>query len=81
MGQTGPVGYQGKDGVGLHIKGAYETLQELPPGNPGDAYFVKQTLYVWNDSQIISAVRPVPTVHRGALVPPAMPARRDRPDQ
>lgn len=50
-GFTGPTGPQGEDGVGLDVIAAYNTLGELPgTGNSGDAYFVGQVLYVWNDS-------------------------------
>ena len=51
-GPAGPQGLPGKDGTGVSILGAYNTLEELqnahPTGNVGDAYMVDRNLYVWN---------------------------------
>ena len=51
-GATGATGDTGATGVGLSIKGSYDTYQELinahPTGNPGDAYLVDGSLYVWD---------------------------------
>lgn len=47
--QAGP---KGKDGTGLTILGAYDSLEELktihPIGNIGDGYMIGSNLYVWN---------------------------------
>ena len=54
-GDTGPAGQTGDTGatgVGLTIKGSYNTYEELinehPTGNDGDSYLVNGSLYVWN---------------------------------
>lgn len=52
-GPTGPTGPQGQTGIGVTIKGAYDTLDDLenvhPVGNPVDAYVVGDDLYIWSD--------------------------------
>lgn len=49
IGQAGP---RGKDGSGLTILGAYDTLEQLklahPTGNKGDSYMIDANLYVWD---------------------------------
>lgn len=51
-GPAGPTGDTGATGVGLTIKGSYNTYEELinehPTGNDGDCYLVNGSLYVWN---------------------------------
>ena len=56
-GDTGPAGAKGDTGAtgtGITIKGSYDTYEELihdhPTGNPGDAYLVNGSLYIWNGS-------------------------------
>ncbi len=45
-------GETGATGVGLTIKGSYDSYEELiaehPTGNNGDRYLVNESLYVWN---------------------------------
>ena len=53
-GPAGPIGDTGASGTSVTIKGSYNTYQELitahPTGNPGDAYIVNGSLYVWDDN-------------------------------
>ena len=53
-GKSGPKGDTGDTGVGITIKGSYNTYAELiaehPTGNEGDSYLVNGSLYVWNGS-------------------------------
>lgn len=45
----GTPGADGKDGIGINIKGSFDTIEELPmSGNvAGDSYIVGLNLYVW----------------------------------
>lgn len=51
-GDTSVKGETGATGVGLTIKGSYDSYEELiaehPTGNNGDSYLVNESLYVWN---------------------------------
>ena len=51
-GPKGDKGEKGADGTGVNIKGSYDTVEELeqahPTGEPGDAYLVAGSLYVWD---------------------------------
>ena len=51
-GPAGPIGDTGATGVGLTIKGSYNSYEELivehPEGSDGDGYLVNGSLYVWN---------------------------------
>ena len=53
-GPAGPIGDTGASGTSVTIKGSYNTYQELiiahPTGNPGDAYIVNGSLYVWDNN-------------------------------
>lgn len=55
IGPTGPTGPTGPIGVGVTIKGSYDTLDDLenihPVGNPDDAYVAGDDLYVWSDDE------------------------------
>ncbi len=49
---TGKVskGEKGDIGTGLEIKGAFDTVEELPQeGNTGDAYLIQRHLYIWDN--------------------------------
>lgn len=51
-GEKGADGAPGKDGTGVTILGAYDSLESLkaehPTGNLGDSYLVNGNLYVWD---------------------------------
>jgi hypothetical protein len=53
-GPQGAVGPTGAQGTGVNILGSYATEAELvasePTGEPGDAYLVQGSLYVWSQS-------------------------------
>ncbi|HFL2415210.1 TPA: BppU family phage baseplate upper protein [Clostridioides difficile] len=49
---TGKIskGEKGDVGAGLEIKGAFDTVEELPQeGNTGDAYLIQRHLYIWDN--------------------------------
>ncbi|NJJ36689.1 hypothetical protein GSQ51_17775 [Clostridioides difficile] len=49
---TGKVskGEKGDVGTGLQIKGAFDTVEELPQeGNTGDAYLIQRHLHIWDN--------------------------------
>ena len=49
-GADGPPGPAGKDGAGVRILGELDDPTQLPTtGQPGDAYFIKGDLWVWDN--------------------------------
>ncbi|MBK6343811.1 MAG: collagen-like protein [Flavobacteriales bacterium] len=51
QGEPGPQGPPGADGTGVTILGSLTNVNQLPTGGePGDAYLVNGSLYVWSET-------------------------------
>jgi Collagen triple helix repeat (20 copies) len=69
-GATGPTGPTGPMGQGINILGSLDDVSQLPPSaNPGDAYFIGPTLYVWTGTEWTSADLEGPTGPTGPTGP------------
>lgn len=61
-GLPGPQGNNGSDAAALRVLGEVLTIAELPkPGQPSDAWYVGDDLYVWMDNKADYEKRNLPT--------------------